>query len=98
MRIRELAFLGALAMAACTMAQVQQVSADVQTGCAILVATSGQITASLKGGALNTATGLNDSYVTPACGTLTAMARLSADPTSAEWLASMTQIFKTLGG
>jgi hypothetical protein len=96
---RNLAALGlALALAACSTAQIQTGASAVQLACQDAMAAGSQAQASLKGGALDTANDIVANYVMPACGTADAIAKIAADPTTAEWLGSLSTQLKTLEG
>lgn len=90
------AFAAALVLlAGCSSGQqVQQASAAVIEGCDDALAAAAAAQAQLKGGAANTATEITKDYLLPACSTASAMAKISADPTTAAWLAGISGTLK----
>ncbi len=91
-------FALALALAACTAAEIQTGATAVELACQDAAAAGSQAQAAAKGGALNTVNGIVANYVTPACGTAEAIAAIAADPTTAEWLGSLSGQLTTLAG
>lgn len=87
----------ALVLAACSTAQIETSATAVQLACQDAMAAGSQAQASLKGGALDTANDIVANYVTPACGTADAIAKIAADPTTAEWLGALSTQLKALG-
>ena len=83
------AALAAAVLAACSSAQVQSSAAAVQTACTDAQAAAKTAQSQLAGGALNTANSVA-TYVTAACGTADAVAAVAANPTTAEWLGTLT--------
>jgi hypothetical protein len=82
-------------LAACSSAEVQSTSTAVETACNDATAAAATARTQLKGGALGTADTIA-SYVTAACGTADAIAAVTQDPTTAEWLGTLTAQLKTL--
>lgn len=76
-------------LSACSSAQVQSTASAVQTACNDATAAASSAQVQLKGGARNTANTIA-SYVTAACGTADAVAAVAQNPTTAEWLGTLT--------
>jgi hypothetical protein len=82
-------------LVACSTAQVQGTASAVQTACNDALTAANTAEAQLKGGALNTAHAVA-AYVTAACGTADAVAAVAQNPSSAEWLGTLTGELTTL--
>lgn len=93
--IAAVALAVSLGVASCTPSQVQASSAAIQDACAAAVAAGADASALVKGGAAQTVATIN-SYVTPACTTADAIAKLVADPSSLAWIGQQTGALKTL--
>lgn len=81
--------------AACSSAQVQTSAGAIQTACNDATAAASAAQSQLKGGALNTANSIA-AYVSAACGTADAIAAVAQNPTTAEWLGTLTGQLTTL--
>lgn len=86
--------LGSL-VGACSTAQVSSAASAVQTACKDATAAAGTAQSQLKGGALDTANSIA-TYVTASCGTADAIAAVAQNPTTAEWLGTLTGQLQTL--
>lgn len=80
-------------LAACSATQVATVATAVQDACKDAQATLGNVQGQVGGGASNTVASLAG-YVAKACpiinGAVTVAANVAADPSSAEWLGTLT--------
>lgn len=85
----------AILLAACSSAQVHRTAGAVQTACTDATAAASTAQAQLQGGALDTANTIA-SYVAAACGTADAVAAVAQNPTTAEWLGTLTGQLTTL--
>lgn len=95
--VKTLALVATLAVAGCAGSSIATFTADVAASCGNVMKTAGTVTASLKGGALNTANGYIGTYATPACATSAGIAVLANDPTSIEWLDKVNADIKSIG-
>lgn len=96
--IAAVALAVSLGVASCTPAQVQTAQTTVaalQIACTEAQAAGSLASGVVKGGAANTVATIN-SYVTPACATTDAIAKLAADPSSLAWIGQQTGALKTL--
>lgn len=95
--MRRISAIAVLALAACSTTDIQTVASDVPTACALArqAVTEGQ--SLLSGGALNTVNSLAP-FVDGGCDAAEAIAKLSQDPSSVQWLNGITaQINQLLG-
>ncbi len=84
-----IAALAALALAGCSSAQVTATATAVQQACTDATQAEQTAQSLAKGGALSTVDSIT-SYVNAGCATATAIAALAENPTSVEWLGTLT--------
>ena len=93
------ALSGALALGACTTAQLQTAvtaaQQDIVTACNDAHTVVGQAQAQLKGGALDTANNIG-AYVAGACGSAEGIAAVASSPTGLQWLGQLIGAVKAL--
>jgi hypothetical protein len=82
-------------LTACTAAQVQSSAQDVAGGCAVADAAAQDAQARLSGGARDTADGIIV-YEKAVCGSAAGIAKAAQDPSTAAWLANITESLKSL--
>jgi hypothetical protein len=82
-------------LGACSSEQVQSTASAVETACQDAQAAAAIAQSQLKGGALGTANAIA-AYVVAACGTADAVAQVAQNPTTAEWLGTLTGQLTTL--
>jgi hypothetical protein len=92
---KHLALIPFLVLAGCTAAQIQSGALAVQQECALADAQVTVAKTDLKGGALDTANGLA-AYEASVCGSADKIATAAADPSTAQWVAGLTQQLKAL--
>jgi hypothetical protein len=80
---------------ACSAQQVQSTASAIETACQDAQASAAAAQSQLKGGALGTANSIA-AYVVAACGTADAVAQVAQNPTTAEWLGTLTGQLTTL--
>ncbi len=86
-----LPLVGALALSACTGAQIQQASLDVQMACADYAAVRDQVGAQTDVSKVTV-------YGDPICQSATTIAKFSGDPSTAAYIGGLTQQVKALVG